>query len=897
MSGPRHKALCHDTVGFAARLKARVCDPANLAVPLVIGVFCLIRSWGLIADIPYWVIAALVMFALVVNTLNVALFSNVRSGRQLILRVGVEMAVIAIVIYGIGWGPILAIGFVFGAVDGMRSAGSAAARPSIVWTLICIAIGQVAIATGLAPTLIHQPLVHALGALDALGAVITIKVLEWFASARESSEGRFEALVHEASDIIVVADSSGLLTYVSPAFDRILGSSGVQSQNRPAAEMVHPEDLALLRPSVENTLETEGQGVCTELRLRHADGTWRWFEATVTSHLQNPKVRGIVGNLHDITARKQAEEALREAHERFRSAFENAPIGMAMVDLDGRILRANAAYARILGRELTEVCGMNVNELTHPDDREASSIELRRLLAGDSEAYRLEKRYMHVDGHAVWVSINVSCVRDNDGTPLYTLGHTEDITERRELRERLAHAAIHDPLTDLPNRVLFIDRLETALSRGLRHARQVAVIYLDLDRFKLVNDGMGHGAGDRLLEVVADRLLAAVRPSDTVARFGGDEFVVLCEEITDKAVAVEVAERLMTVLSDPVELDEGEIFVTASVGLAISGCLGDSAISLLRDADTAMYLAKERGRSRIEIFHQQSHAEVFEQMTMRNELHRALERGEFLLHYQPIIELSSSAVIGAEALVRWQHPTRGLLGPNQFISVAEDCGLIIPLGTWVLQEACRQAACWHDDARDSGRVPIEISVNVSARQLIGTGFVESVAAALTTSGINPGNLCLEITESMLMGDNRSSAEVLRSLRELGVQISIDDFGTGYSSLSYLKRFPIDSLKVDRSFVDGLGEDPDDSVIAGAVIALAHSLDLTAVAEGVETEIALEELRELGCDRVQGFLLGYPQPADELHAVIFETQLPDPRFAPSSSASPNSASSLMTAHTG
>jgi diguanylate cyclase (GGDEF)-like protein/PAS domain S-box-containing protein len=870
VGGPDDSTLKHASAGFGARLRARLVDPANLAVPPVIAIFCLIRSWGLIADIPYWVIVALMLFAFVVNSVNAAMWAEATEGWRLTVRVGMEMAVIAIVIYGIGWGPILAVGFVFGAADAMRSAGSAAARPSIIWTLICIAAGQVAIATGAAPTLIHQPLVHTLGALDALGAVVTIKVLEWFAVARESSEGRFEALVQEASDIIIVADASGGLSYVSPAFDRILGFSADAFRTRLAAEMMHPDDLASMTDRSGEFAVSKG--LRTELRLRHADGSWRWFDAKVTNQLENPKVRGIVSNLHDITERKQAEEELREAHERFRSAFENAPIGIATADLEGRILRANSAYGRIVGHPAAQLCGVNVHDLTHPQDRESSKVEMARFVSSisdTSDTYHIEKRYLHADGHDVWVSINVSCVRDDERRPLYLIEQIEDVTERRGLRESLAYAAIHDPLTTLPNRVLFMDRLEVALGRADRHRRRSAVIFLDLDRFKLVNDSMGHTAGDELLKVVAERLRAAVRPSDTVARFGGDEFVVLCEEIADEGSAFEIAERLAGALGKPIDLTEGEIFVTASQGLAFSGVGDDSASGLLRDADSAMYMAKERGRARIEAFDPQSHGVALKQMHTLSQLHRALERGEFRVYYQPIVDLQSGCLAGVEALLRWQHPKRGLLHPAEFLSMTEESGLIVPIGAWVLDEACRQLVRWEQERKERGApgLSVGVSVNLAPRQLIEPNLIKQVAEIVDSSTIDPSELWLEITEGALAADTESTLDVLHGLRALGVHLSIDDFGSGYASLGYLKRFPVEALKIDRGFVEGLGQGIADAAIVGLVVNLARSLGLVCVAEGVERSEQLDELRTLGCDFAQGFLLGVPLPAETLGEVL------------------------------
>jgi len=854
------------TVGFSHRLRARLADPANLAVPPVIAIFCLIRSWDLIARIPYVVVASLVLFAFVVNSLNTALWVEGSGGWRLHLRVAVEMGVIAVVIYGIGWGAILAIGFVFGAVDVMRSAGSAAARPAIIWTVLCIAMGQLAIAVGAAPTLIHQPLVDSLGVLDALGAVFTIKVLQWFAVAREASEGRFKALVHEASDIIVVSDMTGRLTYVSPAFDRILGFSADHFFTRSAAELMHPDDLAAMQARAGEIRGSAVHGMHSELRLRHADGTWRWFEVKVTNHLENPKVRGIVGNLHDITERKQAVEALQEAHERFRSAFENAPIGMAMTDLEGRIIRANSSLADIVGRPTADLVGVKVTDFTHPDDREMSAAEMRLLVSSGSAGYQIEKRYIHSDGREVWVSVSVSCVRDEQEQPLYLIGQVEDVTERRALRERLAYAAIHDPLTGLPNRELFMDRLEVALRRATRGQFEVAVIFLDVDRFKLINDSLGHDVGDQVLGAVADRLSAAMRASDTLARFGGDEFTVLCDDINRETDSLDVAQRLVMALGQPLTLDSGEVFVTLSVGIALSRP-GQSAPVLLRNADIAMYRAKERGPSRIEIYREDDERNAVSRLRTSTELHRALERQELELHYQPFVDLHTETLIGMEALVRWQHPTRGLLLPQEFIPLAEDSGLIVPLGAWVLKEACRQTAAWQVLRADAGQddARLNISVNVSAIQLADPGFPRQVAQAIDESGINPDRLWLEITESTLMRDADEAVVVLETLRELGLHVEIDDFGTGYSSLSYLQRFPVESLKIDRSFVEDLDHRSDNAAIVRAIIGLGDSLGLPVIAEGVERRAQVARLRALGCQLAQGFLFGRPLPARALGA--------------------------------
>jgi diguanylate cyclase (GGDEF)-like protein/PAS domain S-box-containing protein len=850
--------------GFGPRLRARLFDPINLVVPLLIVVFCLARPTKLIANLPYWAIVGLIVSTLLVNCVGGALWSDATTGWRLAARVGVEMGTIALVVYGIGWGPILVIGFVYGAADTMRTAGSAAAKPAMAWTVIFVAAGQLAIAARVAPTLVHEPQVQGLGALAALGALLTIKLLEWFALARESSEGRFRALVRHASDIIVVCDADGRLSYVSPAFDRILGISPDQFGSRPAGELLHPDDLARLRAAAGELTEVV-EGWRNEIRLQDTDGVWHWFEATVTDHLADPNVRGIVANLHDISARKTTEDALRTAHERFRSAFSNAPIGMAMVDVTGRILEANPALANIVGLDLATMAGIEMCDFTHPDDRESTSAEMRRLVTTGPDGYQIEKRYIHGAGHEVWVSVSVSCVRDDGGRILYVIAQVEDVTERRALRERLAYAAIHDPLTALPNRELFMDRLEMTLRHAARGGHKAAVIFLDLDRFKLINDSLGHDVGDRILCAVADRLHSVMRATDTLARFGGDEFTVLCGEVDDEDDALEVAQRLVQAMGEPLALPSGETFVSLSVGIALSNDGSESGAELLRNADVAMYRAKERGPSRIEIYKADNELNVVSRLRTSNDLHRALERDEFELHYQPVVDLQTQTLVGMEALVRWRHPTRGLLLPYEFISLAEDSGLIVPLGSWILNEACRQTAEWTARRAETDADParLNISVNVSALQLAEPGFRGQVAEAIESSGIHPDRLWLEITESALMRDQDDAVVILQSLRDLGLHVEIDDFGTGYSSLSYLQRFPVETLKIDRSFVDDLDQSSENAAIVRAILGLGDSLGLSIIAEGVERPLQATRLQALGCSLAQGYLFGKPRPAAAL----------------------------------
>jgi diguanylate cyclase (GGDEF)-like protein len=426
-------------------------------------------------------------------------------------------------------------------------------------------------------------------------------------------------------------------------------------------------------------------------------------------------------------------------------------------------------------------------------------------------------------------------------------------------QDGLAHRVLHDPLTDLPNRTLFFDRLALALARLRRHQTSIAVLFLDLDNFKVVNDSLGHGAGDRLLVELGHRLRAAIRPSDTIARFGGDEFVVLCEDIDEAHSAVMVGERIVEATAVPFLLEGREMYVTTSVGVALAIDGEATPETLLRDADAAMYRAKERGPGRVEVFDEALRARIMERLDLENGLRRALQNDELRVYYQPEVSMSDDRMVAVEALVRWEHPERGLLEPAEFVPLAEENGLIVPIGAWVLNEACAQVAKWRADGADLG-----VAVNVSARQLAQPDIVEVVRRALDDSGLPAEALCLEITESAVMRDPKAALATLSVIKDLGVKVAIDDFGVGFSSLAQLKEMlPLHALKVDRSFISGIADDDRNSAIVAAVVMLASTLGVTAIAEGVETAAQVAQARAVGCDLSQGFFFTEPEPAAQL----------------------------------
>jgi len=570
--------------------------------------------------------------------------------------------------------------------------------------------------------------------------------------------------------------------------------------------------------------------------------------------------------LRNIETAERHVAALQESEERFRSAFDYAAIGMALVSPDGRWLQVNRSLCEIIGYTERELLGMCFQEITHPDERQTVLSHVAQLLAGDIPTYQTEKRYFHKDGHEVWIFLSISRVRDSQNASARLIFQIQDITDRKRAEQQLLHDAFHDALTGLPNRALFTDRLKLTLARGKRlGAHQFAVLFLDLDRFKVINDSLGHMVGDQLLVGIARRLEACLRPGDTVARLGGDEFTILLEDINDIKEAVAVARRVGKELSLPFNLGGHEVFTTVSIGIAPSTTGYDRPEDVLRDADTAMYRAKSLGKSRHEVFDKVMHAHAVNLLRLETDLRRALDRQEFSVHYQPIVALETGQVEGFEALLRWRHPEHGLIPPTKFIPVAEETGLIIPIGQWALHEACRQMREWQEQFPRAR--PLFISVNLSARQFSNPDLIEQIRQALRATGLDPRSLKLEITESVVMDDIEQAIEMLNQLRALGVESSIDDFGTGYSSLSYLHRFSSSTLKVDRSFVSRMADHNENIEIVRTIIVLARNLGMKVVAEGVETEGQLAQLRALSCDYGQGYLFSKPANATNVTKLL------------------------------
>ncbi len=581
---------------------------------------------------------------------------------------------------------------------------------------------------------------------------------------------------------------------------------------------------------------------------------------------------------HHIAEQERVSRALKEREEQFRSAFDHAA-GMALVSLEGRWEKVNQSLCEILGYAEEEMLATNFQSQTHPEDLGTDLNQLYQLTENNVGTSQTEKRFFHQDGQEVWVLQSVSLVRDEDEKPLHYIFQILDVTERKEAEEKIYHAAFHDGLTDLPNRLLLTERLSLAVERAKRHsAYQFAVLFIDLDRFKSVNDSLGHQYGDMLLMQVAERLQQCVRKLDTVARLGGDEFAILLDGVEGLENAALTAERIQEQLTTPFDLNGKEAHISGSIGIAVSTTGYQCPEDILRDSDLAMYRAKANGKACHELFDQSLHDHAVQQMELETALRHALENQELKIYYQPIVGLEAGRVSGFEALVRWQHPTRGLIPPMEFIPLAEETGLIVALDLYVLHEACRQTVVWH--SLFPSETPLTISANLSAHHFKQPDLLEQVEAILTQTGIDPRSVRLEVTESLVIDDPTQAADILHKLKALGVKLSLDDFGTGYSSLSYLHRFPFDILKIDRSFVGRLEQDASSVQIVETIILLAQKLRMDVVAEGIETTHQQDHLRTLGCRFGHGYLFSKPAPAEVAEALLLkQTDVEREFFAP------------------
>ncbi len=695
----------------------------------------------------------------------------------------------------------------------------------------------------------------------ALFCVLLGEMLAWIASrlaatqrALRLSEERYRALSEHATDLIAVVDSDGRHIYASPSYQTVLGYDPANVVGTPVVDYLDAEGHALFRRHWTDWQQPGAGPTRLEMRARHADGSWRWLEAIIQPVLDDPAIGGIMAIARDITARKQAEQQLRQSEEQYRLIVETAQEGVLVLGPDACLTYVNQRLAEMLGYTVAEMTGESLFAFMDEEQAALTRLEFARRRDRLDETRRFDSRLRHKDGSWIWVHASTVALTDEAGQFAGEFGMLTDITERKQAEDELRYQALHDALTGLANRTLLRDHLEQALPRAELAGSGLALLLLDMDRFNEVNDTFGHSHGDLVLQEVARRLSATSCASDLVARLGGDEFAVV-RAGDDAAGALAAAEALSHVFADSFEVDGYVLHLTASIGIALYPEHGADAATLLRCADVAMYAAKQDGRTAA-VYAPERDPHSAERIMLIAELRQAIAQGGLVLHYQPKVAVATDEICGAEALVRWPHPERGLIPPDQFIGLAEQTGQIDALTRWVLGEAIRQAHVW----RTQGR-PISIAVNLSTANLLAPQLYTVVADLLATYDMPPSLLRLEVTESTLMADMNRALDVLTNLAALGVGISIDDYGTGYSSLAYLKRLPVDEIKIDRSFVQHMAEDESDASIVASTVGLAHSLGRRVVAEGVESEHALGLLREMRCDVVQGYYLSRPLPPE------------------------------------
>jgi len=684
-------------------------------------------------------------------------------------------------------------------------------------------------------------------------------------TALQESEERFRLITETIDEVFWIAGVKTDATfYISPGYERVWRRSreSLLANPRSFLDPVHPDDKARV---LENLKSKEaGQPHDHEYRIFWPDGSIRWIwdrgfpikdaEGTVSRY---------VGIAEDITERKRVEAALYDTQEQFHQLAEHIPEAFWITDIQrDQVVYVSPAYEQIFGQRyssLEDAMGAWYQAI-HPADRERTIAEYRNQRGGNIDH---EYRIVRPDGVTRWLRSRGFPVLDAGGVPYRMAGTIEDVTERRDMRERLLHQAQYDSLTQLPNRALCYDRLKQAINQAQRRNCVVGCLFIDLDRFKTVNDTLGHAFGDELLKQAGERLAQSIRSGDTVARLGGDEFAVILCEIAQGAHAGAIAQKIIDVLSKPFQLDGHEVFISASIGVTIYPGDGADADTLIKNADVAMYHAKEHGRNNYQFYAATMNEQALENLLFENGLRRALERNEFLLHFQPKLDIAGGKITGCEALLRWQSSTNGLVPPNQFIPLLEESGMIVPVGEWVINAACAQIREW----KEAGVAPVPIAVNLSSKQFQHQDICNIVDQAMLEHDVDARYLEFEITESAAMQNAEAAIITLQNLKALGVRISIDGFGTGYSSLSYLKRFPVDALKLDRSFVDGLPDDPNDAAVSQAVIAMAHSLGLTVIAEGVETQAQRTFLARHDCDELQGFYFARPLPAGDFTRLL------------------------------
>ena len=666
-------------------------------------------------------------------------------------------------------------------------------------------------------------------------------------------------LLDEYWTMLFISDGCTKLTGYSS--DEILNNGRVSYE-----ELTHPEDRVKVRLAIDSAMQQK-ERFEIEYRINTADGQIKWVIERGTGIL-NPQgnIEALEGYIQDITVRKASELALQEAERRYRSIFENTVEGIFQTTSEGQYLRANPALAKIYGYDSADELISKLNNIekqlyVNPKRRH----EFVMMMQSQQQSLNFESQIYRRDGSIIWISENARAVHDESKQFLYFEGTVEDITDRKNYEQKIEYQATHDDLTGLPNRVLLKDRLKQAINYAERNKTQVAIVFLDLDKFKDVNDSMGHIAGDQLLIAMGGRFANCVRDTDTVARPGGDEFVLILSDLHKLQDLSQTLDRVLLAAAKPFNIQQREFIVTCSLGVSVYPEDGRDCDTLLKNADTAMYEAKKVGKNNYQFFTKELNAVLIDRLELEYRLREALKLDEFVLHYQPKISMLNDAITGVEALIRWHNPQQGLISPAKFIPIAEESNLIEHIGKWVMQTACMQSVLVE---KSTGKT-MPVSVNVSARQFYHRNFVKSVDSILTQTGLAPQLLEIEITEGVLVEQTKEFISILKNLKAMGVKLAIDDFGTGYSSIGYLKHFPVDNLKIDQSFVRGLDKDASNQAILKAIVVLGHNLGLNVIAEGVETTEERDFLASISCDEMQGYLFSKPLPFNELNKLLMK----------------------------
>jgi diguanylate cyclase (GGDEF)-like protein/PAS domain S-box-containing protein len=834
--------------------------------PVAALAIAVLREFGLVAQTPIWLIPTILVTGQMATIATAEWWERSRTRLRLHVKIATQGLVVTATIYATGWGPALAVGLVLVGQESLAVAGSSAQRAVLGWNLSCLAGGEALIALGWAPSLISVPEVHGLAVLMGVGIAFSYRSLatallenEKVAALTSQRERRFRALVQSSQDLVFVVAAGSEITYASPSCAHVLGYEPDGMLGTGRGILVHEDELEELRDTIGRAAEAPGGSAEFSIRIRHADGTWRWIEGVATNLLDDPAVMGMVVNARDITERRLRLDRQAAIAELGRDALRATSLEEVL----------DAAGAVIVGKIGVRSCEFVGVFDPAEGEQPAAALDASPVVgATPTDQHPLTLRFPIGDPTRPLARIEITAVRtmsDEDRQFVDTVaGVLSSSIVRGRAEDAIRHQALHDPLTGLPNRTLLNDRLQHALGRRSRVGGYVAVMIVDLDGFKNVNDSLGHLAGDALLIAVADRLSTFLRDFDTIARLGGDEFAILVDDLDAPDQAGRVAQRVLDALVAPLQLADRDMAIGASIGIALADRPDTRADQLVSNADAAMYRAKREGKGCYRVFEASMHTAAVERMDLEQALRAAIANNALTLYYQPIVATGTAELRSFEALARWHDPEHGFVPPDTFIPLAEESGLIVELGRAILVEACRQTKIWHTSFPE---LRPGIAVNVSRIQLAHPGFVHDVAAALREADLDGSSLTLEVTESVLTADSGRIIGVLDDLRRTGVRVAIDDFGTGYSSLAALAELPIDILKIDKSFIDNVTTSDSGRGFVNAIMQLAQTLQLQTTAEGVEEAEQRRALEELGCSHIQGYLFSKPMPAVEARAFL------------------------------